>query len=409
MHGRTNLRRERTEATATSTSRELLPTLVLGLGTFAVGTDAFIVAGFLPSMAHDLHASQSGAGQSVTVFSLTYALASPIIAAATARVPRRVLLIAGLLVLCVANLGSALSQDLAMLISTRVVAAIGAASYTPNAGAVSASLVRPEFRARALAVVIGGLTVSTALGVPLGNTVNQYLGWRSALGMVAALCLVCALAVRLTLRPIPGNPAMGLRQRLAVLRRPNVVAVLPLTVLGMTAAYVIYAYTVPVLAAVRISAHTVVWMLVVYGIGAVFGNLFSGWSTDRWGAVPTLSAGYVCMAAALGLLGWMAGAHISAVALVVLLLFVWGASSWCQTPSQQHRLIKAAPQEAPLVVSLNSSGIYLGISLGTLIGGISLRAGEFTMCLIGGALALTALIYLHMSAALTRERRFRES
>ena len=144
-------------------------TLVLALGTFAVGTDAFVLAGFLPDVAASLHTSTARAGQAVTVFAAAYAIASPLVATLTARLPRRALLVAALAVLAIANAASALAPNLPLLLISRVLAAGGAAGYTPTAGAVSAALVRPEMRARALSVVVGGLTVATALGVPLGT------------------------------------------------------------------------------------------------------------------------------------------------------------------------------------------------------------------------------------------------
>lgn len=234
----------------------LSSTLVLALGTLAVGTDAFVVAGFLPSMADELHVSSTAAGQSVTVFAAAYALFSPVLATVTARLPRRALLVAALITLGLANVGSALAPNLALLLVSRIVAAAGAAAYTPTAGAVGAALVRPELRARAMAVVIGGLTAATALGVPLGNLAEHWLGWRTALAVVAGLCLLFALGVRLIMPALPGSVRVPLRTRLTVLRRPAVLAVLPLTVLGMGAAYTAYAYSVPVLRAVRVPDST---------------------------------------------------------------------------------------------------------------------------------------------------------
>ena len=395
------------EATGNRRSPEqggISSTLVLALGTFAVGTDAFVVAGFLPSMADSLHTSSEAAGQSVTVFAVAYAVLCPVLATLTARLPRRTLLVAALLVLGLANVGSAVAPTLPVLLVTRVLAAAGAAAYTPNAGTVSASLVRPELRGRALAVVVGGLTVATALGVPLGNAASHWLGWRTALGLVAALCLLVAAGLRLIMPALPGADRVPLRTRLAVLRRPAVLAILPLTVFGMGASYTAYAYSVPVLEAVHIPSTAVLWMLFLYGLGAVLGNLTSGYATDRWGPVRVLTTGYVTMAVAFGSLAWIAVADVAWQPVVGVMVLLWGASSWCQTPPQQHRLIDAAPQEASLVVSLNASGIYAGVGLGTVIGGATLPSGAATVYGLGAALAAASLLFLILTARTSARR-----
>ncbi|WP_435592251.1 MFS transporter [Nocardia sp. bgisy118] len=373
-------------------------TVILALGTFAVGTDAFILAGFLPDMATALGVSTATAGAAVTVFAAAYALLSPVLATVTAQLPRRALLVTALVVLGLANLGSAAAPSFAVLLATRVLAAVGAAAFTPNAGAVASALVRPQARARALAVVVGGLTIATALGVPLGDAIGQWLGWRAALVAVAFVCLLAAAGVAVWVPFVPGNSPVRLATRLAVVRDRSVAKVLPLTVLGMGAAYVVYAYCVPALAASGIDASATAWVLALYGFGAIAGNSASGYATDRWGATRVLTGGYVVMATALGLMGTLAATHVRAAWLVGVLAAAWGAASWCQTPAQQHRLISAAPQEAGLVVALNASCIYLGIGAGTLLGGFTIGHGATAMYALGTALALVALAYLHITA-----------
>ncbi|WP_305790279.1 MFS transporter [Symbioplanes lichenis] len=385
-----------------SAARGLRSTAILALGTFAVGTDAFVVAGFLPAMAATLGVSPATAGQSVTVFALSYAVLAPMLSTVAARVPRRRLLVTALLVLAAANLGSALAPSLPILLATRVLAAAGAAGYTPNAGAVGAALVRPEQRGRALAVVIGGLTVATALGVPLGTLLNQITDWRTVLIAVAVLCLVVAAGVRLVMPRLPGSPRTPLRQRLAVLRRPAVLTVLPLTTLGMASCYTVYAYSVPALQAAGSPVRWAGLMLFLYGAGAVAGNLCAGYAVDRWGSVKLLTAAYALMAVVLAAGGWLAAAGAQVPVVVAVIALGWGAASWAQTPAQQHRLIAAAPAEAPLVVSLNSSGIYLGIALGTAVGGATFASGFPAMYLTGAAGAIVALVFLLASDARTR-------
>ncbi|MEO3872062.1 MFS transporter [Nonomuraea sp. B12E4] len=369
-------------------------TLVLGLGTFAVGTDAYVVAGFLPAMARSLHVSEGVAGQSATAFALAYAVLSPLLATFTARVPRRALLTAALLVLAVANLGSALAPDYALLMAGRVLAAAGAAAFTPGASAVAASLAAPGQRARALAVVVGGLTVATALGVPLGNLADRILDWRTALGLVAALCALCAAGVLAVLPRLPGNPSVPLRTRLAALRRPGVLAVLPLTLLGMMSGYGLYAFAVPLLHALGAAPETEMWLLFLYGVGAVVSNMVAGSAADRYGPVRVLTVGYAALTLTLGAFAWATGAGAHWLPLAALLMAAWGASTWFQTPAQQLRLISAAPQETAVVVGLNGSALYLGIALGTGLGGLLLPVGAPAALGASAVLALLCLLYL---------------
>ncbi|MEV0827209.1 MFS transporter [Nonomuraea rubra] len=375
-------------------SRIPVRTLVLGLGTFAVGTDAYVVAGFLPAMARSLEVSESTAGQSATVFAVAYAVLSPVLATFTARVPRRALLTTALVVLALANLGSALAPSYPVLMVTRVLAAAGAAAFTPNAGAVAASMAAPGQRARALAVVVGGLTVATALGVPLGNLADRTLNWRVALGLVAALCALCAAGVIAVLPGLPGSPSVPLRTRLGTLRRPGVVAVLPLTTLGMMASYGLYAYAVPLLHTLGATPESEMWLLFLYGAGAFASNLVAGSAADRYGPVRALSAGYAALALTLGAFAWATGTGPHALPVAALLMAAWGASTWFQTPAQQLRLISAAPQETAVVVGLNGSALYLGIALGTALGGLLLPVGAPVALGVSAALAAGCLLYL---------------
>lgn len=375
--------------------------LVLALGTFAVGTDAFIVAAFLPLMAADLGVTPSVAGHSVTAFAVAYALLAPVIATLTARVPRRTLLCVSLALLGAANIGSALATSMPWLIASRIAAAATAAAYTPNAGAVAAALVRTGFRARALAIVIGGLTVATALGVPLGRVASTMLSWRAALVAVGGVALLASAGVRASLPRLGGAPAMSLAQRLQVLRQPAVLKVLPLTVLGMAAAYVPYAYTMQVLQALATPAGWVTGMLLGYGLGAMAGNYLSGAGTDRRGARRVLLTAYLIMAVALGGLAWLAASAQPMLPITAALVGLWGASSWAQSPAQQHRLIASAPQHGALVVALNASAIYFGIALGTAIGARLVETGALALLACGAALALLSWVY---AAATCHER-----
>jgi predicted MFS family arabinose efflux permease len=241
--------------------------------------------------------------------------------------------------------------------------------------------------------------------VPLGRIASTAVSWRASLTLVGIACFAAAFGVLAVMPKLPGSVAVTLRQRLAILARPGVMIVLPLTVLGMSACYTSYAFTVQVLGSLLIPTPSITSMLLFYGLGAAAGNYASGWATDRLGPITVLILAYALMVVALGGLAWLSSAPVPGIfAIVALLMACWGASSWAQTPAQQHRLIASAPQHAPLVVALNSSGTYFGISIGTEIGSQAIGAGAATILWYGCALAAAALLYVVVTAPLCRSK-----
>ena len=73
-------------------SRSLSSLFWLALGAFAIGTEGFMIAGLLPSLARDLNVSLPVTGQLITAFSFAYAIGAPIMAVLTATLERRRLL-----------------------------------------------------------------------------------------------------------------------------------------------------------------------------------------------------------------------------------------------------------------------------------------------------------------------------
>ena len=373
-----------------------LRVLLLSVGAFAVGTVAYIVAGLLPDMASDLHVSQAAAGQSVTVFALWFAVLSPVLATVTARVPRHRLLVVALVVLALGNLATALVGTLAGVLVARSVAAAGAALYTPTAITVSASLVPERYRGRALVVVPLGLTVATVIGVPVGTLIDQAFGWRMALVLISVLAALVLVAVLVAVPAVPPERTESLRTRLSVLGRPQILAALMVTVLGIGCSYVVYPYTSSVVhQGLGLPTGLVSLMLLLYGIGALIATVGSGFGIDRWGPRPVLVVAFAVLMLALAgasLLGMLDRGSLLPAALLVLL---WGAATWTQAAPQQYRLMALAPDASRIAISLNASAIYVGIGLGAVIGGLLLaHLSVVTLPLVGALMAAATLLTL---------------
>ena len=343
---------------------------VLALGTFAIGTDGFVIAGVLPGIAHDTAASLADAGLLVTAFAIVYALAAPLLTAAVARVDRRTVLVAGMVVLAVANAGAAVAHGYAALMVARVIAALGAAAYSPVAMAAGVQLSQPRARARAIAVVLGGMTVSLVVGVPLGTLLGALGSWRWTFAFVAVVAAVSAAGVAILLPSVPAAPVSSLRNRLALLRRVPVVGNLAATFLWITGAFVLYTFITPLLtAATGWHGASISMLLLVYGAAAFAGNMLGGRAADRWGAGRTVVIALCSLVVSMTAAGWATAIGFSAGRVVIIVALVaWPLAGWALTPAQSHRLVTLAPSAGPEVLSLNTSAVYLGIAAGAAAG-----------------------------------------
>ncbi|MFG2897420.1 MFS transporter [Streptomyces zaomyceticus] len=344
---------------------------LLALGSFAVGTDAYAMAGLLPGMGADLHVSVSLAGQSVTAFTLCYALAAPLLSAVLARRGTRTVLVTALVVFVLANAGTALTGSYAGLLGTRALAGVGAGLFVPAAATAAVALVPPERRGRALGLVLGGMSAGTVLGVPLGLLVAAGSGWRTTLWLITGLGVVALTGVAAALPPVEGAAAPSLRARLGALARPRVAVVVTVTFTQTVASLGLYTYLEPVLhrTAGTGSAVPHLW---VWGIGGVCGSLLAGTLVDRTGKPAALAVALLAaLGCALALLPWTG----TVPGLVLLPLVVWGAVGWAFVVPQQHRLLARDGGNGAAAVGLNSSATYLGGAVGSALGGLALAHG----------------------------------
>jgi predicted MFS family arabinose efflux permease len=352
-------------------ARSVGPVAVLATGTFAIGTDGFVVAGILPGIAHGLHATVATTGLVVTAFAVTYAVGAPLLTSATARMERRRLLVVAMTVLAVANLGAAAAPTFGLLMAARVLAAVAGGLYSPVALATAVRLTPDAERGRAVAAVLAGLTVSLVVGVPLGSVLADLGTWRWTFAFVAAVALGVAGGLRLILPPIPAGAVSSLSSRVRLLRRPAVVANLVAALVWITGAFTLYTFVVPVLhAGTGWNEAGISGLLVVYGLAAIAGNTLGGHAADRWGAKPSITIALASLVVTLSALGWAAGEG-PPIGLPVSIVAVaaWAMAGWSLTPSLAHRLVALTPGAGPEVLSLNTSAIYLGIAAGAAVGG----------------------------------------
>ncbi|WP_051378294.1 MFS transporter [Derxia gummosa] len=372
--------------------------LPLALGSFAIGTEAFMIAPLLPALAADLGVGVPAAGQLVTVFACVYGIGSPVLTALVGALDRRRLLLACLALFMLGNLAGALAGSFALLMAARVLMALAAGLYMPNANATATQLVGPAFRGRALAVIAGGQSLAIALGVPVVALLGDRLGWRMSFAVVALLAALGVAALLRLDRVAPAGGAPSLGARLALLRAPGLARACAVTLLWAVGAYLMLTYLAQYLADVLgVGGATVGLFMGLWGIASASGVFLSGGLADRLGAPRVIAAALALLAlafATLGLLAWLKPGGLAGLLAVSGAIVVWGLSVWGFFPAQQARLIGLAGiAAAPVVLSLNASFMYLGFSLGAGLGGLVLaRFGSGALGWAAAGVELGALV-----------------
>src|SRR5580692_2722045 len=328
------------KAQSTSGIRQFGPLVWVALGTFATGTESFMIAPLLPGLARDLSVTLTVAGQLVTVFGLTYALSSPLLSALTAGIGRRKLLLASMSAFVLANFVASAATGFWQLMAARVLLAGAAGLYVPSASALAGVVVAPERRGTALAIVNGGTSIAVALGVPLGAIVGHLFGWRMTfvgVGIMASIAVV-GLFVGIPRGIDSKLSAPSIRERLAVVQQTPILVGLLVTTLWATGAYAVYTYLTPYLTSVTgiAGAHVGVAFF-IWGVAAATGLFIGGTLSDRFGARAVMIPAFTFLALAFVSLS-AAGVYLSgksALAPVLIAIVVWGLAAWGFFPAQQ--------------------------------------------------------------------------
>lgn len=383
----------------------LLPAGFLALGTFAIGTEGFMIAPLLPVMAKDFALPVPTIALLVIVFTLVLALSSPVTTVATGRMARKQVLLIAMALFAIGNVVAALSSSFTVLIAARVLMAIAAGLYVPAANGLAGVIVPPTMRGRALAIVSGGQTLAIALGLPLGGLIGHAFGWRATFLLVGAMSLVAIAGILTGIDRDAGQgiAVASLRERVSVVAQRSVLRLLAVSLFWSIGAFAAYPYIAEYLSAVlafgplEITASVSLW-----GLCAAAGVMTGGVLNDRFGAGTVVRGSLMLLA-----LSFLALAVATvlppgvSLGLVMIAVAVWGFTVWSFFPAQMARLIGAGvPSQAPVALALNTSTMYFGFSIGSALGATVLGAGAIWA--IGVVAAMAELIALGLNAAIAR-------
>ncbi|WP_313196969.1 MFS transporter [Rhizobium sp.] len=377
----------------------------LTAGAFGIGVTEFVIMGLLIDVSKDLGVSISAAGLLISGYALGVVIGAPILGAISGKWSKKTLLMALMVVFTIGNLACAIAPDYWTLMAARVLTAFAHASFFGVGSVVATSLVAPNKKASAIAIMFTGLTVANILGVPFGTWLGQAYGWRSTFWAVT-LIGVAAFAVIALL--VPKDKASDTQEEasqgvLAVLGRRAVLLGLLTTVLSWVGVFAGFTYIAPILTQITgFSEAAVSPILLVFGGGLVIGNLAGGWLADRH-LMPTIVGSLIALAVVL--LAMTVVIHQPVLMVIAIALF--GAAAFATVaPLQMWVLAKAEGAGQGLASSFNIAAFNLGNAIGAWLGGavIDHGPGLGSVTLVAGLVPIAALAVALIAIRLDKSR-----
>lgn len=344
--------------------------LALGVGGFSIGTGEFVIMGLLPEVARDIGVSIPQAGHVISAYALGVVIGAPVLAVLAAGWNRRALLIALMGIYALGNFASALAPGYLSLNLMRFLTGLPHGTYFGVAALVAATLAPPGARARAVGLVMLGLTGATLVGVPIAATLGQYFGWRAAFVFVGFIAVLAMVMVRRGVPDMPATAGASPLRELDALRRPQVWLTLGIGAIGFGGMFAVFSYIKPTLTEVAgLSVGHVPFVLALFGLGMVAGNLVGARLADK--SLMRTIGGLLVWSVAVLVLFVFAAQHVVTAAIATFLIGTVVAIG----PALQIRLMDVAGEAQTLAAALNHSAFNMANALGAWLGGLAISAG----------------------------------
>ncbi len=345
--------------------------LMMAICSFAIGTTEFVTTGLLPNLANDFDITIPVAGFVTSGYALGVGIGGPLLTAGTLHISRKKVLVSLMVLFITGSIVSALAPTFAILMVGRFLSAFCHGAFFGIGAVVVASMVGPNRSATAIALMFTGLTLANVIGVPMGTLLGQHFGWRSSFWVISVLGVIGLIGILAFLPSHTIVPKTCLRHELAVFKRPQVWMALLVTAVGFSGLLASFAYVAPMMLYVAgYTPYAVGWLLGIYGVGLVIGNILGGRAADK-ALIPTIYGLLTALAILLGIFVFTAHYKIPAA----ITLFLLGAIGFGLVSPLQKYILNKAEGAPTLASAANIAAFNLGTALGVFLGGFTIQIG----------------------------------
>ncbi|MDR2870086.1 MAG: MFS transporter [Deferribacteraceae bacterium] len=372
--------------------RRWIPVGCLSLAAFVFVISELLPVGLLPEISAGIGESESRTGLLMTGYAWIVALVSLPLTLLTARLNRKPLLIAILLLFSIGGfLGSFASSFMGVFLP-RVLIAFAHGVFWSVSTPLAVRLSPGGKHGTGLGMISAGVALATILGVPIATYLGHIFTWTAAFKFISAISITLALLFAFALPSLPSQNTGSLKSIPELARNKGIRTVYYVTVLVVTGHFASYTFLTPYLReAIGASSSQIVTMLAVYGASGVLGIFLAGKYMDRY-------LKKVLVTAACGMLSaFVLFAICRSYTLAIPVLALWSISMSAMGLAMQSWLLRLATKAADAAVSIHSSLFNVGIGSGALIGGLVLDNAGLTFINPTSAILMipVGLILLH--------------
>ncbi|MGM7691932.1 MFS transporter [Staphylococcus saprophyticus] len=374
---------------------------MLAIGAFAIGMTEFVIMGLLPNIARDFDVTVSQAGQLITGYALGVAIGGPIIVMLTIKWNRKYLLIVLMGIFIIGNLTASFSPNYGFMMTSRIITSLAHGSFFGIGSILAASMVRPEKRASAMALMFMGLSMSNILGVPFGTLIGQNFGWPMTFIIISIIGVLALIGIIIFVPMQRETIKSSVLNELQILKEKRLWLTLAVTLFGFSSVFAYFTYISTVLIDVsNVQENLISYLLIIFGIGVTLGNVVGGKLAD-WNLNKALKIIFIVFILYFILLYFVQMNSI----LMVAGIFFFGLIGFSMSPSLQFKSTLISQDAPTLASTLNQSAFNLGNALGAFIGGVVVTNLPIaSLSLIAPLLTVIGFIFLLVSIRVEKKK-----
>ena len=373
---------------------------MLAIGAFAIGMTEFVIMGLLPNIARDFDVSVSQAGQLITGYALGVAIGGPIIVMLTIKWNRKYLLLALMTIFIIGNFAASFSPSYGFMMTSRIITSLAHGSFFGIGSILAASMVKPEKRASAMALMFMGLSMSNILGVPFGTLIGQNFGWPMTFIIISIIGALALIGIIIFVPMQKETLKSSVLNELKILKEKRLWLTLAVTLFGFSSVFAYFTYISTVLIDVsHVQENLISYLLIIFGVGVTLGNIVGGKLAD-WNLNKALKIIFSVFILYFILLYFVQMNGL----LMVAGIFFFGLIGFSMSPSLQYKSTLISQDAPTLASTLNQSAFNLGNALGAFIGGVVVtNLPVASLSLVAPILTAIGLIFLFINVAVEKK------